>query len=151
MEHAPGRLASLIVANSPALCSRGVTVEWRSPLPRENFLEYRDDFLQILGYGQYEDILRRFWPAQGPQWDGLGLLDEDYQLANRLAFLYLLNVLAGVPSYLALVNFVGDTTHIPTDEEAWCDHYMRLFCRMGLKQANRLLDKVVTVFPPAQP
>jgi hypothetical protein len=49
-------------------------VIWKSPLPAEDFYEYRDDFLIPLRLEQHQAAVRRFWPANGPQWDGLALL-----------------------------------------------------------------------------
>src|SRR5919108_6092154 len=60
-------------------CTAGSTFEqlmadWISPLAREDYREYRDDFLSVLGLAQYYRALRDFWPLWGPQWDGLALL-----------------------------------------------------------------------------
>ncbi len=42
-----------------------------------------------------------------------------YQYANRLAHLYFLNEIVGARAYLINLYFVHDTTHIPTESEAW--------------------------------
>lgn len=48
------------------------TVTWLSPLKHDSYAEYRDDsFLERLGVPLARP-LREFWPARGPQWDGLG-------------------------------------------------------------------------------
>jgi hypothetical protein len=198
----PDALADQIISASPALMAFGPgRVDWRSPLQCDGYLEYRDDFLRVLGFGEHEEALRYFWPLRGPQWDGLALLptetatgillveakahpaetDSDcaakhptsieqiraafgrvqrhmgatptdwtkgsYQLANRLAFLYFLNEIAQVPTFLALVNFVDDQSHQPTSLAEWRSHYQALFRTLGLHPGCRMLDRIVTLFP----
>ena len=189
-------------------CTAGSTFEqlmadWISPLAREDYREYRDDFLSVLGLAQYYRALRDFWPLWGPQWDGLALLsgkadtgvllieakahpaetasagraaNQDsatkieaafaqaqrhmgvapcdwmrvsYQLANRLAFLYVMNEIAKVPTFLALVNFVDDRSHKPTSLAEWRAHYQVLFPALGIHPGCRMLDRIFTVFLPA--
>ena len=44
---------------------------WLSPLPTDDFAEYRDDdFVTCLGL-ELKKPLKDFWPRNGPQWDGL--------------------------------------------------------------------------------
>jgi hypothetical protein len=71
-----------------------------------------------------------------------------YQFGNRLAHLYLLNVKLGVPTWLALVNFVDDQTHVPTTVAEWAKHYAEVFQWAGLSPASPLLERVVMVYPP---
>ena len=48
------------------------TIEWRSPLESENFIEYRDHtFLERLEINPRHRQLSDFWPRLGPVWDGL--------------------------------------------------------------------------------
>jgi hypothetical protein len=48
-------------------------IEWLSPRADDAYAEYRDDaFLQRVGVQGVRTSLLAFWPAQGPQWDGLG-------------------------------------------------------------------------------
>ena len=71
-----------------------------------------------------------------------------YQLANRLAYLYILNEKMGIPTWLVLVNFLDDRTHIPTDSLKWVEHYQEVFSEMDMKaESNPLFDRIVTVFP----
>lgn len=72
-----------------------------------------------------------------------------YQLANRLAFLYFLNEVAEVPTFLALVNFVDDADYRSTRLSEWRLHYQHVFTEMGLVDGCRMLDRVVMVFPKA--
>jgi hypothetical protein len=191
-----------ILSASPKLCSLGARdVRWVSPLASENYLEYRDDFLRPLGLQSCEPQLRSFWPAKGPQWDGIATVDltvgraillieakahpaetrsscsakdprsiaairralEEvrtymgaeacdwtrgaYQLANRLAYLYFLDVKCQIPTFLVLLNFVNDTGHKPTSQEQWLQFPTTRY--LGLRTADRLLDHVVTVYPKA--
>jgi hypothetical protein len=191
-----------ILSASPKLRSLGGRdVRWLSPLATSNYLEYRDDFLAAVGLQSYEPLLRSFWPANGPQWDGLATVEltagralllieakahpaevrsscsaEDpksvavirsaleevrtymgaeacdwtrgtYQLANRLAYLYFLQVKCQITTFLVLLNFVNDVSYKPTSRELW-----NRFPTSGylcLSTADRLLDHVVTVYPNA--
>jgi hypothetical protein len=48
-------------------------VTWLSPLADDGFAEYRDDcFLDRLGVKAQGVPLSKFWPRNGPRWDGLG-------------------------------------------------------------------------------
>lgn len=202
-------LATLIVNSSPGLTAfRPVAFAWKSPLPCEGYHEYRDRFWTALGLTEAQgELLGDFWPAGGPRWDGLAVLQsadgeagyllveakahltetvssmrEDvthesqekiraalnevkgymevppafdwttgaYQLANRLAFLYCMQVRLGLPTWLALVNFENDETHIPTPLRDWRKHYQGLFAGLGLGPGAPLLEQVVLVFPPGQ-
>lgn len=89
MVYAKEELSELIIAASPSLLSfigSKSEIEWKSPLKKpekpgkEDFYEYRDDFLEVLELK--EDILsdakeklREFWPKNGPQWDGLAVVN----------------------------------------------------------------------------
>jgi len=47
---------------------------WRAPLPEDGWAEYRDQgFLERIGHPELAGALRAFWPAGGPQWDGLAI------------------------------------------------------------------------------
>ena len=72
-----------------------------------------------------------------------------YQTANRLAFLYFMNVQLDLPTWLAFINFTDDQSHIPTDLQTFVTHYQELYSEMGLHQAKQLMDRVITVFTPA--
>ena len=74
---------------------------------------------------------------------------DHYQTANRLAFLYFMNVRLELPTWLAFVNFTDDQTHIPTDLKTFVKHYQDLYQQMGLARATQLMDRVITVFTPA--
>lgn len=52
-----------------------------------------------------------------------------YQLANRLAFLYHLSK-KGKNIRLLLLNFVNDTSHIPTMEDDWHSLYKKVWMEM---------------------
>jgi hypothetical protein len=48
-------------------------ITWRSPLRADDFAEYRDNpAFEQLGATLARRPLNTFWPAGGPQWDGLG-------------------------------------------------------------------------------
>ena len=51
------------------------SVSWVSPLPDDDWAEYRDgSFLELVGHGGLSAELAAFWPRRGPQWDALGVL-----------------------------------------------------------------------------
>lgn len=71
-----------------------------------------------------------------------------YQLANRLAYLSVLNEKLGIPTWLVIVNFVNDTTYIPTQLDSWIQHYQKVFEQMDIRfKSTQLLDKLITIFP----
>jgi hypothetical protein len=60
------------------------TFDWRSPLERDRFKEYKDRaFLSAIGRADLSAELREFWPTSGPRWDGLAVL----QMPNKEAVL----------------------------------------------------------------
>jgi hypothetical protein len=52
-------------------------IDWVSPIKSGHFAEYRDsDFLRHVGVPHLEGALRKFWPENGPCWDGLAVADN---------------------------------------------------------------------------
>ncbi len=67
----------LLNSSVSLLASGGTSVEWRSPIKEDSkgaYYEYRDDFLTALDLARHTPSLREFWPKNGPQWDGLGIV-----------------------------------------------------------------------------
>ncbi len=61
-------------------------IEWLSPKQDDGFAEYRDvAFLKMLGCYPLRVPLERFWPARGPQWDGLGRSEKSVFLVEAKA------------------------------------------------------------------
>ena len=51
----------------------GENIDWVSPIGIDEWAEYRDgSFLNKVGCDRLVSELSHFWPANGPQWDGLG-------------------------------------------------------------------------------
>lgn len=74
-----------------------------------------------------------------------------YQLANRLAHLDFLRA-AGVPAYLVLVNFVGDSDMGgPPTAEAWVSTYQVVHHVMGIPRRHALSRYVVHIYPDVRP
>lgn len=197
----PDELSAGIIRLSPSLEAHGArSLDWLSPLASEGYREHRDDYLQVLGLRKHEPKLRRFWPRNGPQWDGLARvkgkapgvvlveakahtdemnskcsatdpeslrlitsaleraqrslgvqpqgsgpkvwMERYYQLANRLAFLRFMNEDLGIDTWLALVLFLDDRSHLPTSLEAWQRHITQVYALMDLRQTP-LLERVV--------
>lgn len=58
----------------PSLTPPTDVLAWVSPLPSDDWAEYRDGaFLDRIGQGALKPALSEFWPTKGPQWDGLAL------------------------------------------------------------------------------
>jgi hypothetical protein len=50
------------------------SIEWISPLQADDYAEYSDKaFLKLIGYAELQSDLKRFWPVGGPQWDAVGI------------------------------------------------------------------------------
>jgi len=53
-------------------------ISWVSPLKADNYAEYRDkDFIHLITNKRLKVTLDKFWPGNGPQWDGLGKTNKD--------------------------------------------------------------------------
>jgi hypothetical protein len=74
--------------------------------------------------------------------------DEVYQLGNRLAYLWFLNEKLGIPTWLALVLFVEDTSYRPTRRAQWEPHIAGLLRSMGVT-GTTLADRIAVVYVPA--
>lgn len=72
-----------------------------------------------------------------------------YQLGNRIAFLYLMNVRLGVPTWLVLVNFLDDTKYKPTKSADWVKAEREMFTHLGLEPDSPLMNRIVIVYPQA--
>jgi hypothetical protein len=68
-----------------------------------------------------------------------------YQYSNRLAHLYLLRKLNGIPAYLFFLYFVNDQTHIPTSREEW-DGALKLMHSLLGTHSHKLQKYVIDVF-----
>ncbi|MGK0465970.1 hypothetical protein [Clostridium sp.] len=218
MVNSKEELSELIVAASPSLLSFMESknkIEWKSPLDKPakpgkgKFYEYRDDFLEVLGldavtYNNSVKKRKEFWPKNGPQWDGLAVVNGNdgqkglllveakahlneinadlkadsqisidmiknsiaiaqkhygidatdwtkhyYQLGNRIAFLYFMNEVLHIPTWLVLINFTeGD--YKTTGVEKWLEHYHKVYVQMGIKHNNyKLLSNMIQIFPKA--
>ncbi len=61
-------------------------LEWRSPLPGDDFAEYMDSsFLRLLGLDHLVPELADFWPRSGPRWDGLAVFPGGVVLVEAKA------------------------------------------------------------------
>lgn len=78
-------------------------------------------------------------------------LNEYYQLANRLSFLHILNQELQIPTWLILVQFINDDTHIRTSKEQWLAHYQQVFHTLGINHQAPLLSHLVVLYLPAIP
>lgn len=196
-----------ILKSSPSLLAfadLSLTIQWKSPLQKDNYREYRNEFLELVEeWKDKKSILETYWAKQGPHWDGIAVvkgknenkglllveakahldemkskiqakdpnsislikstlkevmqsfgskapieiwLNNYYQLANRLAYLYILNEKLHIPTWLILLNFVNDDTHIRTDLSKWLTHYNGVFNEMDIRFHSKFGERVMTLF-----
>jgi hypothetical protein len=64
-----------------------MNIYWKSPRQLDDYAEYRDeDFLIMLGaLNRIKYPLIDFWPNKGPQWDALGVCDDEIILVEAKA------------------------------------------------------------------
>ncbi len=63
-------------------------IDWKSPLRSDEYAEYRDeDFIKKLGVlnSKMKYPLSDFWPNNGPQWDALGVSEDEIILVEAKA------------------------------------------------------------------
>jgi hypothetical protein len=66
--------------------SAETSVGWVSPRPDDAWAEYRDAaFLERIGHAKLAPALKAFWPARGPQWDGLCVAGDTVLLVEAKA------------------------------------------------------------------
>lgn len=88
-----------------------------------------------------EETRRALAPKSNVSWSG-----TFYQYANRLAHLYLLRELNGIPAHLVNVYFVGDTEmRGPTSREEWLGAIKVVDTYLGVGK-HRLSDYVHKIF-----
>ncbi|MBT2693535.1 hypothetical protein [Bacillus sp. ISL-55] len=73
-----GKLNELILMSSPSLLAfidKELTIEWKSPLKRSGYREYRNEFVELEDEWKDKRIqLEKYWPKIGPQWDGIAVV-----------------------------------------------------------------------------
>lgn len=68
------------------IVTTGADIRWVSPREDDDWAEYRDGaFLEKLGRSDLAPALSAFWPAQGPQWDALGIAGNTLLLVEAKA------------------------------------------------------------------
>jgi len=79
-ERSQKRLQKLIAENPDFLrTADDSTIRWKSPIGPD-YTEFRDRaFLKELELSDLSVPLSEFWPNKGPQWDGLGIGNDDQQ------------------------------------------------------------------------
>jgi hypothetical protein len=102
-----------------------------SPLRAERFCEYQDGaFLRAVGLGQLSEQLSAFWPAGGPVWDGLGIVEDGNSpgvvLLEGKSYpgeLYSRGCQAGPRSRARIIEALAATQEwlgLDRSPEAWC-------------------------------
>jgi hypothetical protein len=71
----------ILVNSTPDLLDEKIglgKIRWTSPLSSDDYAEYSDaTFLQQLKLNDLHEKLSNFWPNRGPQWDGLGIANDN--------------------------------------------------------------------------
>lgn len=75
----------------------------------------------------------------------LDLTKGFYQYSNRLAHLYLLRKLNGIPAYLVFVYFINDHTHVLTTRDQWNGALQLMHAILGVHK-HSLSKYVIDVF-----
>ena len=74
----PAELEAGVAEIFPELAARSVQFRWTAPLAANRFKEPRDEaFLRAIERPDLAPALDAFWPARGPVWDALAVLDLD--------------------------------------------------------------------------
>ena len=127
--------------NAPILAqlSPARSIDWRSPLRGYGYAEYRDgEALDLLGTSDLRSNLEKFWPAQGPQWDALGLTDRgDLLLVEAKAHIKELcspGTAAGADSRAWIERSLGEASaalQAKGGRAAWTDLFYQLANRLA--------------------
>ena len=83
------------------------SVRWVSPRQDDAWAEYRDAaFLERIGHPELAPALKAFWPARGPQWDGLCIAGGTILLVEAKAHVGEMasSCTAEAPSSVALIE-----------------------------------------------
>ncbi|MDR0139210.1 hypothetical protein RFW18_15765 [Metabacillus idriensis] len=68
-----------ILSSSPSLMAfikQKDSFQWKSPLKELAYKEFRNEFLELEeSWAVNKDLLKEFWPAMGPQWDGIAIVE----------------------------------------------------------------------------
>jgi hypothetical protein len=70
-------LERAVMEGLPSLAVQQPALKWVSPIEVDSFKEYHDvRFLNAVGLKTLAPLLREFWPARGPHWDALALVQR---------------------------------------------------------------------------
>lgn len=115
----------------------GTGVRWVSPLPHDGWAEYRDAaFLERIGHPELAPALKAFWPARGPQWDGLCIAGSTILLVEAKAHVGEIasSCTAEAPSSVTLIEQSLNATKQALGASAgadWMNGYYQLANRLA--------------------
>ena len=113
------------------------SVRWVSPLQDDAWAEYRDAaFLERIGHPELAPALKAFWPARGPQWDGLCIAGGTIMLVEAKAHVGEMasSCTAEAPSSVTLINQSLNATKQALGASAgadWMNGYYQLSNRLA--------------------
>lgn len=141
------RFIQQLVSRSPDLFQRRLheagavpaetSVRWVSPRPDDAWAEYRDAaFLERIGHSELAPALKAFWPARGPQWDGLCIAGRTILLVEAKAHVGEMasSCTAEAPSSVTLINQSLNATKQALGASAgadWMNGYYQLANRLA--------------------
>lgn len=100
--------------------------------------------------GKSKSLIKRTIQETQIAFDSTSIIDpwvnQYYQLANRLSFLYILNEKLNIPTWLVLCNFVDDRSYKPTQLKEWLQHYKIVFRKLGIDPNRILMNKVISIY-----
>ena len=87
LQDAINRKKKYLDAEISKVIGKQIKIDWRSPLKSDDYAEYRDeDFLRRLEMlNKMKYPLSIFWPSNGPQWDALGVSEDEIILVEAKA------------------------------------------------------------------
>lgn len=149
----------LAINHSPELLDLGLrqrlsldqtqSIEWLSPLERDEYSEYRDQaILSLLGVKLSQRSLDSFWPRRGSVWDGLGKTSRgDLLLVEAKAHLPELaspSCKASEPSRTLIRASLTETRSFfgVTSETDWSQKYYQYTNRLAHLYLLRELNKL---------
>jgi len=72
--------------------------------------------------------------------------NQYYQIANRLCFLYVLQEILNIPTWLVFCHFVNVASSKPTSRATWLQHQKRVWQDLGIDSDAMLMNRVVTIY-----
>jgi hypothetical protein len=132
-----------------------MNIDWKSPLKADDYAEYRDkDFLMRLGISvnKMKYPLSDFWPGNDPQWDALGVSDDEIILVEAKANIpEMVSPGTGaknpLKAHLLFIYFINDlSVNGPKTKDEWLGAIQTMECYLGLAKNYKLRKYIHDIF-----